>query len=115
MINNPNFAERPTADHELVEFFVVIHAITVQPITPGRVFQRVIQVDQFRVVGNYAEVGLVRIEILNEVIPEFPLPHDIVGSRIHFNDRFPTKKKNHSRWRDRAQQRWRLLGLHCQK
>ena len=47
----------------------------------GRLGEREVEVDPFRVVGHDAVVGLLRIEVLNEMVEDRPFPDDFGAVR----------------------------------
>ena len=86
VIDNPNLAEVADRDHNLVQYGVVVQRIPMEPSSiAGTVAPRrgevEIDVYAFRVVGDHAVVGLLRIEVLNEVVERRPSPDDLAVLR----------------------------------
>ena len=67
MINDPNLAKTRRRDDDLIEGGIVIDRICMNPI--GRSDRGIVQINEFRMIGDNPKVGLGNIEVLNEVIP----------------------------------------------
>ena len=89
VIDDPNLVLNGRADQDPVVKRVVVdavHVIELRQVQP----RRIVDVQTLRVVGDDSVVGEARIEVLDQVIPDMPLPDDPArrrSGRLHFDDR----------------------------
>ena len=87
VINDVELASRRVNDN-LVEVRVIINRVAVQPVVGDRP-ARQIQIQPPRVIGNaFAHtdvIGFARVEVLNAVVKETPLPHHAPG-HVHLHN-----------------------------
>ena len=83
VVYNPNLAEVARRDENLVERCVVIYRVDMRMMMwifdeciggISQFAQTMVQIDSFRMVGDYPIVALAGIVILNQMIPHTPLP-----------------------------------------
>jgi len=78
VVDDPHLIQGRRAHQDLIELLVVVDRVHVDPVRPGVASSR-IDVHELRVVGNDAKIVFRRVEILDQVVPQVPLPND--GSR----------------------------------
>ena len=86
VIDDPQFVKGSRTHHDLIARCVVINRVHVNPVTAHDCAE--VDVDEFRVRCDNAEVCGRCIRVLNEVIPHTPTPRDVVGvhpSWMHFD------------------------------
>ena len=87
VVDHPELAQVVGADQDLVEGGVVVDRVHVRPV--GVRPPREVEIHQLGMVGDDPVVGLRRVEVLDEVFPEVPLPDDRAGrgaGRLHLDD-----------------------------
>ena len=77
VVDHPEFMETGNAHDDLIEFRVIVNGVHMQPV--GISGRCIIDIYQFRMIFDDAEVVLGRIEILDEMIPDAPRPHDLAA------------------------------------
>jgi hypothetical protein len=89
VVEDPDLAEVPHRDRDLIEVGVVGERVGMGPIAVA-VHRVPVEVSAARMLRDVAEVRLVRVEVLDEVIPNAPFPHDLATARAgrrDFDDR----------------------------
>src|SRR5262249_10463687 len=91
VIDDPDLVEARAAERDLIEIGAVSHRVDVHPVrildwTAILVFllrvffaTRKVQIEQFRVFGNVAVIGLVLVAVLDQMIPASPFPDDFTA------------------------------------
>ena len=88
VIDHPDLMEVMGAEDDLIELWVVADAVEVVPIRelrPRDVDE--VEIDPLRPRADVGEVRRVGVEVLDQVIPDVPLPDDRVGAGVDLDHR----------------------------
>ena len=80
VVNDPQFVEGGDAEQEVFEVGVVVDGVDVQPIAGLAAWRAEVDVNLVHVVGDHAEVALVGVVILNQVVPGMPFPNHVCAA-----------------------------------
>ena len=88
VIEYPQLATAADAEHDLVQIRVVVDRVHMVPerVDLPAALDRTVRIDQFRVIRDHAVVVLGGVEVLDQVVPDVPLPDDVAAAAARGRD-----------------------------